>query len=350
MLLCEDITDGLGMSYRVVSADRSINCDSAEYAVWRRGAIVSLIATAIGVPLIAPLAVKLVQHLFLNGSLRGAKTLFFFMTGGFQQKHYYWEAVTMARKAVISTIVVVVSDLNLRACMCVWVMLFFLGLQTSVLPYNQKRLSSLETSSILTILITFNLLMVQPMFPEQENPAVFWIINIVVFTINGLLFAVFALLISVSAKSYLKRLSETKPRLQFLKALFDDLDAGATESATESLALQVENIKKDMQRLHKRQDAMREAVEILSEVARRDNRLAMVLMRYRRQTRFAQLALTTTRAEETLFKLFQIEKLVVDALHKIVLSMRQGSFDGADLADSMSFGGDMEDNDVVLTL
>jgi len=120
-------------------------------------AYVVLLVVGVGVPLYSVVVVNAVASLSLQGDRSRARVLFFFTTGGFFPSHYFWESVVMARKGLITLLIVVVSDLHLRSLGMMWCIGLMLCLTAWQRPYADAKLSALESASLICIYLTTNL-------------------------------------------------------------------------------------------------------------------------------------------------------------------------------------------------
>ena len=319
MLQCRELDFGAQANAKVLIADPSISCDDPRWRSTRSVAIVLMLVWGLGVPALSIAIINIIRRVTLHGHKDAARVLFFFMTGGFKPQHYYWEATTMGRKAVIIFIVVLIDDTRLRAYLCVWAMLAVLGLQTSVLPYSQPQLSRLETSSILTILITFSLLMAQSLFTMNGDPGVYWTITVLAYVVNILLFIVFAVTIGQSFRIFMSNLVHRKQFLAFLRPYFAEKTATGAElqSVTEDLRQKIDVLRSHCNNLERRAVLVEQAFEILAPYVHSDPEVSEILLDYRRIKRHSQLYLTHGSASQLAKKfeeIMTVEKRVVEKL------------------------------------
>jgi len=127
--------------------------------------------------------------------MKRAGMLFFFMTGGLNGRHWYWESIVMMRKALMVLTTVLIPDLKIRSYAAMWVVGFVYCLNTKVLPYENGRLSRIEVFSLITIFTTLNLGLMFDYVTEESNYAAYWTLAVAILLMNVLVVAGFVLLI-----------------------------------------------------------------------------------------------------------------------------------------------------------
>jgi hypothetical protein len=217
MLKCEELDygtrDGRPVSHRVLFADRSIDCDSPEYATYRDVAFVHLFAYGFGLPLLVVVTVKLIAATTMNGNMGNAKKHFYFMTGGFEPSRWYWEAVGLTRKAVVVLIAFGVDSNEMRVYLSIWTMFVAITLNLVAKPYAVQKLSALEMASMLCIAGSLNLglLFGRDEFDPDTSPGLFWCVVVVILGINVAMLAVFAFMIGVASRAKVVSVADANP-------------------------------------------------------------------------------------------------------------------------------------------
>jgi hypothetical protein len=133
--------------HSVLIAERTTHCVGSNYALLQRSAIVLLAVWGLGIPAFSVAIVTLIKRLTLYNNKAAAHTLFFFMTGGIKPQYWFWEATVMARKALVTFIIVLAPSRVFKTYLCIWLFLLFFALQVAVQPYTDNLLSRLETGS-----------------------------------------------------------------------------------------------------------------------------------------------------------------------------------------------------------
>jgi hypothetical protein len=294
MLQCEDVDFGDAAGIRsLLVVDRTIDCNSATYLRSRKIAIALLIIWGFGIPAFSIALVNIMQRLTLHNHKGAAHTLFFFMTGGVLPQFWYWEATAMARKAFLSMIVTLVPQARLKTYLAMWLMLLFFVLQVAVKPWRHKRLSHLETGSLLAILLTFNLLMLQPHIDPETQQAAYYLVIIAVVTVNLLMTLAFLVMLSISAKQALRRLAHTRPQFAFLRPLFERT-VDDERQKTKKLQKDLDDAKAQLNHLMPRDKIVEVAWEMLKEASQTnddDIDVIYALTRFQRDRQFLLLEL-----------------------------------------------------------
>ena len=320
MLQCEDIDFGKshGNFRSVLIADRSLSCDSEEYLSMRSLAIVLLLIWGLGTPIFSILIINVIRHMTLFGHGEAARVTFFYITGGFKPRFYFWEAVTMARKATIIIIVVLVDDSNLRAYCCVWAMLVFLVLHTTVLPYSDPTLSHLEAASLVTIFATFNLLMLRGQLNPIEDEQVSTSIDVTIYLINSVLFLAFFYQIVRACGPYVKSLIMRKDFLAFLRPLITDSDIQEATKRNAILREEAAALKQSIAALKGRRVVLDEACSMLKAYVGVDDEVNRAILDYQRSQRHACLVLTRLEGARAVAELERILDLEQALLKKLL--------------------------------
>lgn len=203
---CEEIDYGT-YSQSVLIAERTVNCKASWFQPYRTSAGLMLLVYGLGVPAAAIGLVHFLRVFTLNGNMEAAKTVFYFATGGFRKTMWFWESVTMLRKASILIIVTMLTDETERRYVASVGMTLFFILNWFARPFGDKVLHTVETISLLDIAITTNLFMLFPFFPYESNPLEYMIVVVAVFVVNMMTLLVFAYGVFTSAADALFKTS-----------------------------------------------------------------------------------------------------------------------------------------------
>ena len=150
-----DLGNGKTRDYMLYAAD--IACDSTTYAAARRNAGVVVGMIAIGVPVGCVLLVMLTARLF-GGDMSRAKIAFRFTTGGLRDALWFWEAVSLARKAALAILASSSVTLQLRMVGCFWILFVSLLVNGYVRPWKDQLLSDMEMMSFAILALTYGML------------------------------------------------------------------------------------------------------------------------------------------------------------------------------------------------
>ena len=313
MLQCQDIDFGreAGNMHSVLIADRTIRCDSPEYRSRRSTAIVFLIVWGLGTPFFSVFIMNVIRRLTLYGHTEAARTLFFYMTGGFKGRYYYWEAVTMARKALTIMIVVLIEDRDMRAYGSIWAMFFFLALHAHVLPYTDTTLSHLEAASLLTIVATLNLLLLQSKLSAEENPGSYWTAVSLVYIVNGLLLLTFLVTILRSLSGFIHDQVANKAFWAFLRPSLEESDMRSTRLRNEELRQEIDAMRRQIGWLHGRRNFLDEACRELRHFADSQPKIGQAILDYQRAVRRGAVLLRGFRGETELRNVYDVEKQLI---------------------------------------
>jgi hypothetical protein len=240
LLICETISYG-AETHRYLVADRSIDCDTSEYHLYRAYAQIVLIATAFGVPAMLVLVVKLVQFASLKGDAAAANALFFFSTGGFRPTLWFWEAVITVRKGMLIGLSVLVVVVQLRGYVCLWVTLIALVIHTKMQPYADGRLQNLETLSLATLSVTYGLVLFIPVTLQLSGSLI--TITVMCIIVNSIALLLFSTILFTTGIEFVDRLVKKTPALSSFRWLFDDVpvaDGSADETERTQLIEAIE--------------------------------------------------------------------------------------------------------------
>jgi hypothetical protein len=234
VLLCETIDYGTDRPPRsVLIVDRSIDCASAEYETLRVWAFVHLFVYGVGFPLFIVAFTKVVAVVSMGGSTDDAKRLFFFVTGGYADKRWYWESVVLARKAAVVTVAFAILDARMRVYASIWTMSVGFMLNAIVQPYSDKMLYRLETSSLMAISVSLNLSLLFNYFTVDSDPGVYYTVLTLIFIVNGVVLLAFVYGLAVASRTKLIALGKEYP------AVFGPIARALFEDTVEALEMQV---------------------------------------------------------------------------------------------------------------
>jgi len=224
MLQCEELDFGatLGMR-RVLVADRSIDCDSATHRAYTAGAYATLIVVGVLYPIAAVGLAKVVAVWRMGGDLKRARFLFHFMTGGYTDHRWYWEAAILVRKAIMVLIVGGVRDIKLRTYLASWMLALSLTLNSKLHPFADSVLAKLEMVSVSTILFTINIGLLYEFYPSADGkaPGMFWVVTVAILAVNiATLLAFVAALLHALYYKFQRMYRENPNQLFFLGFLF----------------------------------------------------------------------------------------------------------------------------------
>ena len=155
-LQCETISHAKGV-WRLLTVDRTVDCDSSEYGSLRAWALVILVVFGCGIPLFPVAAVKIVAMLH-GGNHAFARNQFFFMTGALKPTRWWWESVRSFHKALLVVIVTVVPQ-QYRSLVMVWMMMIYFGVCLNGLPWLEPSIQRLDIASCLCILLSSNMVL-----------------------------------------------------------------------------------------------------------------------------------------------------------------------------------------------
>ena len=167
LLTCEALTFPLfkeateltiSTNFYHLAKDRRILCSDAEYQRYRAG------AWAVGVifGIAGPLAC------ILYGSLFSTET-FHYLTDGLRPQAWFWELVTMFRRAAILAIVTIIEQQSVVMMSYVVLNYFYLMLTLRMQPYDGSDMYNvLECFGTSTMVVVAQLLVMLSAYPSQE--------------------------------------------------------------------------------------------------------------------------------------------------------------------------------------
>ena len=212
LLVCEtiDYGDVIG-TRRVLAVDRSISCDTAQYGSYQFLAYVVLAIYGIGIPFASVGMIRLLGKYYMNGNQQRAKTLFYFMTGGYHDHRWFWESVVMVRKALLLVLVVAITDASLRNLTVMWFVGVCLVINVVADPYSVKRLAYLELCSLSCVWISCNLARLFTVPWVARDASAIDAVSYVIIGINGLMMMMFLIFLLMGIRNKLAILYYSDP-------------------------------------------------------------------------------------------------------------------------------------------
>eukprot|EP01062_Namystynia_karyoxenos_P015434 TRINITY_DN15594_c0_g1_i2.p1 TRINITY_DN15594_c0_g1~~TRINITY_DN15594_c0_g1_i2.p1 ORF type:complete len:3827 (+),score=557.89 TRINITY_DN15594_c0_g1_i2:91-11571(+) len=100
-----------------------------------------------------------------------ARIVFGFLTAGYRQERWYWEAFVMVRKLLAAVVAHsgLLSVETMRAYVLMWVLILFSGVQTYFAPYELPLLNRLEQCSLFTLALTVGLILLHQEYVAPES-------------------------------------------------------------------------------------------------------------------------------------------------------------------------------------
>lgn len=217
MLNCESIDYGSQGTVDVLVTDRSIDCSSSEYMRYRNLALITLGVYGLGIPALCIGLVLLVG--VVKNDLERAKYLFYFTTGGFKKHLWFFEVVSLLRKAVLVVLTQSVQAELLRGNLCMWCATAFCVINVMFNPWQNPGLQLLENASLACLTVTFNLMQILVRYDRTSAEAN--AISVTIFVVNMALFLVFLRRIVLDVKTFvLQELSNDVPWAMMVAWIF----------------------------------------------------------------------------------------------------------------------------------
>ena len=139
-----------------LAVDMRIQCESDGSHDFRNLALFTAIGYGFGVPLAFIFGYKFVTGRIGKPEL--TKLMFMFLTGGYKEEYWFWQALIMMRKMILVLSIVFISDNRLLQSYCgMWVMSVALVLQIWYSPNIKPEHNLVEALSLAIITITLNL-------------------------------------------------------------------------------------------------------------------------------------------------------------------------------------------------
>ncbi|CUG89063.1 transmembrane protein, putative, partial [Bodo saltans] len=230
-LQCKTLDLGAVGSIRVLSTDPSVNCDSEQYkSTTLRLAVIFLVTFGFGTPLISTFLIVAVQRVTCAGNLHVARQMFFFATGGYRM--WFWEGISLCRKAMIVVAVALVPKGELRTLSVAWIMMLFLGLTALADPWEYRQLSVVESASFGTVTLTYSLLTFLYTSDVANNDIAKTFILVIIVVMNLCFFVFF---VSNFIWSLKKHLLENAHREPVLMEIYTKLFHRSLEGASQDI-------------------------------------------------------------------------------------------------------------------
>ncbi|CUI14595.1 transmembrane protein, putative [Bodo saltans] len=205
----------------VLTADPAIDCNSDAYEHRTlRLAILFIALFGAGTPLLSAFLIVAVQHITCRGDISISKRMFSFMTKGYRL--WFWEGISLARKAMIVVVVTLVPSSEVRTLSAVWIMTVFLAVSALVSPWANNSLAVFENVSFATLIVSYSLLTLFYLdYVTSSDGAKITILFFVVL-VNVLCILFFIKGLFDAARGFLFLLGKSNPRLmQLYIMLFD---------------------------------------------------------------------------------------------------------------------------------
>ncbi|CUG92578.1 GPI-anchored surface protein, putative [Bodo saltans] len=204
MLQCTNLDYGHGDSRSVVTAEPSMSCSDSHYSATTKWVWVVIVGFGIGVPAANVLLVKALTRWTCNGNQFIAQDIFFFATGGYNRKMWYWESVSLARKAILVLGATLLSETRLQVLWCVWFLLLSVAMNITFRPWASSLLSNVELFSLSSLALTFGIAEILLLIDDNaDNSGSRSTMVISVIIVNAIAVAVFI----ISGLWFLKDLS-----------------------------------------------------------------------------------------------------------------------------------------------
>jgi hypothetical protein len=213
----------------VLTADPAIDCNSDAYQdTTLRIAILFIVLFGIGTPLLSALLIVAVQHITCRGDVTVATRMFSFMTKGYRL--WFWEGISLARKAMIVVLVTMVPSSEVRTLSAVWVMTVFLAVSALVSPWADSSLAVFENVSFATLIVSYSLLTLLYLDEVSSNEGAKIAILTFVVLVNILCLLYFIKGLIDAMRVFLFTVGKSNPRImQLYNVLFDkSIDSRAT--------------------------------------------------------------------------------------------------------------------------
>eukprot|EP01061_Rhynchopus_euleeides_P004000 TRINITY_DN13324_c0_g1_i1.p1 TRINITY_DN13324_c0_g1~~TRINITY_DN13324_c0_g1_i1.p1 ORF type:complete len:3864 (+),score=1206.32 TRINITY_DN13324_c0_g1_i1:51-11594(+) len=178
--------------------DPSIACSGGSYGMYRTLALAFAFLYGAGLPLVGFLVLREKRHKLYTKQTLGRLG---FLYAGYRQTKYYWEMVTMLRKALLVLIVVALADsARYQLYAATWTITFFVFLTIFVKPFKYAVLWKLECLSLVSIMVTLNIGL---LFFESLSDSSELVLTAVVFGMNTAVLCVFLYFIACEFKEEL---------------------------------------------------------------------------------------------------------------------------------------------------
>ena len=156
VLRCTEVITAPGVKEYFLDVDMRIPCNAAGDHKIRTAAYIFAIAYGFGVPGIFYFGYKFFFRRV--GNIEIMKLMFMFLTGGYKDQYWYWQAIIMIRKMFLVVVVVFMADTGvLQTYAGMWTMAVALLLQLYVSPNEKHDHNQVEAISLAVIVATLNL-------------------------------------------------------------------------------------------------------------------------------------------------------------------------------------------------
>jgi type II secretory pathway pseudopilin PulG len=212
ILTCERLDFGAAAGFKsVLVADRRLECGTGEHTGYMTLALLIMAAIGIGFPILSVGVAKIVAVLRMGGDMQRSRYLFFFMTGGYKDNRWFWEAIVMVRKALIALIVVGIADTKVRSYAAMWLLMACFLLNWVFAPHADRVLAVLETVSLLTMVVTLNAGMLFDYCDRGATPGAYWTLTVFLLIVNSMTMIAFTVAFFTSVNQKFKRLYRADP-------------------------------------------------------------------------------------------------------------------------------------------
>eukprot|EP00743_Colponemidia_sp_Colp-15_P014672 GILK01017446.1.p1 GENE.GILK01017446.1~~GILK01017446.1.p1 ORF type:complete len:725 (+),score=57.33 GILK01017446.1:298-2175(+) len=138
-----------------LALDFSVECDSKGGHSFSTQALLFAIGYGFGIPL-----AFVCSHIYINSRIEKpelTKLMFLFLTGGYKEEFWFWQAIIMIRKMVLVSVLVFLTDGMLQSYAATWIMSISLVLQVWLNPAEKTEHNLVEAISLAIITATLNL-------------------------------------------------------------------------------------------------------------------------------------------------------------------------------------------------
>ena len=227
-------TDGVPIKQQYLDVDMTIKCTSKGDHSFSTAATVFTVAYGVGIPAAFVFGYNFVNSRIAKPEL--TKLMFLFLTGGYKESFWYWQAIIMIRKMAIVIVIVFIGSSKLQTYCGMITMAVALILQVLLSPAEKSEHNTVEAISLAVITLTLNLSMVYfwPDLPEWGSTVITVLLSII--TLAALLmFAFFC--IEPLKQTILEARDAVKDTIEEIQMNFEHLtgndDATAEEAAEE---------------------------------------------------------------------------------------------------------------------
>ena len=147
--------DGTLTKQQYLDLDLSIKCDSSGNHQFTTPALMFTVIYGFGIPLMF-----ICGHMYVNSRIQKpelTKLMFMFLSGGYKESFWFWQAVIMIRKFALVCVAVFITNDELQSFCAVWFMSLALVLQVWLNPAEKDEHNLVEAMSLMIITVTLNL-------------------------------------------------------------------------------------------------------------------------------------------------------------------------------------------------